>query len=258
MENLFQYHQIACMNKRELSVYNYVSSHLEEASKMNIRELAAICQVSTTTILRFCSKVNCDGYTEFRYRLQQALKDYGIAAHVFSNIPAIQYLQNLNKDENINQKLNQAAKWCTQAKYILFLGEGVSGTMSEYGARLFSSAGMLAFAVTDPCYPPPIKNMADTVILVLSISGENAHIIALINNYKKRKGKIISITNTDQCTVARISELNFSYYMPLIYASPEIREASLTTQIPVVCLLENLARKLIENENTIRQQQKNK
>ena len=32
MGNLFQHQQIAQMNKRELAVYNYVSSHLEEVS----------------------------------------------------------------------------------------------------------------------------------------------------------------------------------------------------------------------------------
>ena len=57
MENLFQHQQITQMNERELMVYNYVSSHLDEASRMNIRELAAVCQVSTTTVLRFCSKL---------------------------------------------------------------------------------------------------------------------------------------------------------------------------------------------------------
>ena len=52
MGDLFQYDRIAQMNERELAVYNYVSSHLEEAGGMNIRELAAACQVSTTTVLR--------------------------------------------------------------------------------------------------------------------------------------------------------------------------------------------------------------
>lgn len=247
MGNLFHHQQIAQMNKRELMVYNYVSSHLEEASRMNIRELAAACQVSTTTVLRFCSKLECDGYTEFKYQLQQILKKkWEAVAYDSSSIPAIQYLQNLVGDQEIQEKLEQAAQCCAQARQILFVGEGASGTIGAYGARLFSSTGVLAFAITDPYYPPPGKDMEDTVVFVLSISGENAHMLSLINSFKKRRVKLISITNTDRCTVARISMLNFAYYMPLIYAWPEVSEASLTTQIPVVCLLELVAGKLTE------------
>ena len=73
---------------------------------------------------------------------------------------------------------------------------------------------------------------------------------SLLNSYKKRRVKLISITNTNQCTVARISKLNFACYMPLIYAWPEVGEASLTTQIPVVCLLELVAGKLTEKNSS--------
>lgn len=251
MGNLFQHQQIAQMNKRELAVYNYVSSHLEEVSRMNIRKLAAACQVSTTTVLRFCNKLGCDGYTEFKYRLQQALKKkWEAIAYEASSIPAIQYLQNLTVDREIQRKIEQAAQWCAHAKQILFFGEGVSGIIGQYGARLFSSTGVLAFAITDPYYPPPGKDMEDTVVFVLSISGENARMFSLLNSYKKRRAKLISITNTNQCTVARISKLNFACYMPLIYAWPEVGEASLTTQIPVVCLLELVAGKLTEKNSS--------
>lgn len=38
----------------------------DEVMYMTIRELADAAGVSTTTILRFCRKFNCDGYSEFR------------------------------------------------------------------------------------------------------------------------------------------------------------------------------------------------
>ena len=115
MENLFQHQQITQMNERELMVYNYVSSHLDEASRMNIRELAAVCQVSTTTVLRFCSKLECDGYTEFKYRLSQVLKKkWEAIVYDSSSIPAIQYLQNLAGNSEIQGKIERAAQWCAQ------------------------------------------------------------------------------------------------------------------------------------------------
>lgn len=41
---------------------------------MTIRELADASAVSTTTALRFCKKMHCDGYSEFRIRFKLYLE----------------------------------------------------------------------------------------------------------------------------------------------------------------------------------------
>ena len=64
---LFSYEQIKGMNPGEFRVYNFVASHLNKAHEMNIRQLAGAVGVSTTTVLRFCEKVGCSGYTELKY-----------------------------------------------------------------------------------------------------------------------------------------------------------------------------------------------
>lgn len=243
--NLFPHEQISRLNESELSVYNYVSTHLNEVEKMNIRDLSAATGVSTTTILRFCSKTGFNGYTEFRYCIRQALeKQPNTLSHLPSVIPAIQYLQNAVNNPQLDGKIEEAALLCLQARQVLFIGIGTSGSLSEYGARFLSSVGVTSFSITDPFYPPPGKDMDDTVLIALSVSGETPQTISLLDGYRKRRVKIISITNTNQCTVAGMSELNFSYYMPLIYAYPKTGEINLTTQIPVIYLLEALMRRI--------------
>ncbi|PPS64895.1 hypothetical protein CRX72_03225 [Pantoea sp. BRM17] len=39
---------------------------------LTIRDLAAQAGVSTTTVLRFCRKLHCDGWSEFRIRFRLA------------------------------------------------------------------------------------------------------------------------------------------------------------------------------------------
>ena len=51
-------------------VYTYVSKHKNQVMYMTIRELAEAAGVSTTTVLRFCKKMGCDGYSEFRIRFK--------------------------------------------------------------------------------------------------------------------------------------------------------------------------------------------
>lgn len=71
---MFTHKAIAELNALELMVYTYVSKHKNQVMYMTIRELAEAAGVSTTTVLRFCKKMGCDGYSEFRIRFKLYLE----------------------------------------------------------------------------------------------------------------------------------------------------------------------------------------
>lgn len=243
---VFRYELLYTLNESEFSVYNYVSIHLEEIEQMNIRELSKASGVSTTTILRFCQKMGYNGFTELKYEIKKILEEQVESRiSIPSMMPAIYYLQKAVNSPELNVQLEKAAKLCLEATEVLFLGIGTSGNLCEYGARfLAGGAGIRTFAITDPFYPLPIKSMEYTVLIILSVSGETPPIIFQANHYKKKKAKIISITNTSHSTIAKLSDLNFSYYMPYAFSLPEVGEMNLTTQLPVVYLLEALMKYL--------------
>lgn len=245
--DLFQYERLSEMNEGEFAVYNYVSTHLNEIEQMNIRELSAATGVSTTTILRFCSKLGCEGYKEFKYQLTRSLKGQNNHRVYFpSAVHAIQFLQKAADNPDLDSQLETTAEWCLQARQVLFTGMGASGSLAGYGSRLLCDMGIVSFAITDPFYPLPMRDLEDTVLTVLSASGENAGLISMVDGYKKKHVKIISITNTGQCTLAKMSDINFSYYMPLSYSWPKRDTAELTTQIPALYLLEAIMCKIYE------------
>lgn len=70
---MFTVDKIQSLNELELSVYEYVIQHKTAIPYMRIRELAGEVHVSTTTILRFCKKLGCDGYNEFKYKLKESM-----------------------------------------------------------------------------------------------------------------------------------------------------------------------------------------
>ena len=94
--------------------------------------------------------------------------------------------------------------------------------------------------------------MSNTVLVALSVSGETSQMITLLDGYKKKQVKIISLTNTSQSTVARMSDLNFPYYMPLVYAFPKLGGINLTTQLPVIYLLESLTYRIRSHKENAR------
>lgn len=238
---LFQYEQICKLNESEFMVYNYVSLHLQEVEAMSIRELSVAVGVSTTTVLRFCSKFGYEGYTEFKYRIHQFLEKQEEGRYYPSIRSAVQYLQSTVDNQELSIEIEKAARLCVEARQVLFLGIGTSGGLAEYGARLFCNAGVTAFSITDPFYPSPVRSMDDMVLFVLSVSGETPLIVSSVDNYKKKRMKVISITNTDICTIARLSDINFAYFMPFTYVHQTIEHMNTTTQIPVIYLLETLS-----------------
>ena len=68
---IFTYEQISKLNDTELIVYNYIIKNMNQVLNMNIRELASKSHVSTATITRFCHKLNCDGFVEFKIELKR-------------------------------------------------------------------------------------------------------------------------------------------------------------------------------------------
>lgn len=249
--DLFKYESLCKLNEGEFAVYNYVANHMEEVEQMNIRELSAATGVSTTTILRFCNKLGCEGYKEFKYQLGKSL--YGrIEQRMYfpDAIHTIQFLQKVSEDHSLDIHLEQTAEWFLRARQVLFSGIGTSNSLANYGSRLLSDIGIESFVITAPFYPLPIRDLEDTVLVALSVSGETTEMISMVNDYKKKHAKIISITNTGQCTLAKMSDINFAYYMPLAYSWPRHGEAGRTTQMPPLYLLETLMCKICEKRGT--------
>ena len=67
---MFSNEIIKNLNDLELMLYRYIMKNIEKVVYMRIRELADEAHVSTTTILRFCKKLNCNGYSEFKVKLK--------------------------------------------------------------------------------------------------------------------------------------------------------------------------------------------
>lgn len=115
--------------------------------------------------------------------------------------------------------------------------------MDEYGATLFSSLFTFSLTIKDPqnssVYHLPDNIDGKIALIVISESGENQDVIDYINRFKIFNIKIISITNSSNCTIASLSNVNIPYYI-----TKEIyQDTNITSQLPVIFILEDLARK---------------
>lgn len=238
---MFDLEKVQSLNELEMLVYHYVLEHMDNIPKLTIRQLSTNGHVSTSTILRFCSKMGFDGFSELKYAIkngeeQQPSFDqfYAATIHVDS------FLKRLNQ-QTYYETLKPAITMITSARHVVFSGIGTSGILGTYGSRYFTNMGINAYSIGDPFTPIPQRGFENTLAIILSVSGETSELIKQVTDFKRSGAKILSITNDEHSTIARLADYNISYYMPdeqSIYTDPYI---NITTQIPVVALIELLA-----------------
>ncbi|PDY44177.1 RpiR family transcriptional regulator [Bacillus pseudomycoides] len=230
---------IANFNELETSLYNYICQNSDKVAYMRIRELADETHVSTATILRFCRKLHCEGFSEFKVKLKMQLKENKKTIIKSSQQSVIEFFERTLKS-NLEEKIKESASLVTKADNVIFIGIGSSGILAEYGARYFSSLGEFSLYIKDPHFPIHSKLRNNSVTIALSVSGENKFTVTHLNQLKQEGSTIISITNNALSTIAKISDINIPYYVTEEF----FEESNITTQIPVVYILESVAREI--------------
>ncbi|MFX3625169.1 MAG: MurR/RpiR family transcriptional regulator [Ectobacillus sp.] len=234
---MFTNEAISSFNELEYSLYDYICKNGEKVVYMRIRDLANQTHVSTSTILRFCRKLNCEGFSEFKVKLKMHLEK-----SANENFKSVQYALSEFVERiargSFESYIEDSAKLIAEAENVVFIGAGSSGILAEYGARYLSSLDKFSLHINDPFFPINAHYLHNSVTIVLSVSGETPNIIDQVNTLKREGSKIISITNNKNCTIAKISDINIPYYVTEEYKGL----ANITTQIPVIYLLESIAR----------------
>jgi len=223
---LFNHSAVASLNNLEMMVYNVVIKNRDKVMYMTIRELADAAGVSTTTVLRFCRKLECEGYSEFRVRFKLYLAQSEPQPANFGASEIISFFKSVNNDE-FDRLLDQATDIILASERIIFVGVGTSGSLAKYGARFFSNVGKFSNHVDDPYFPVTNDMAKNALAIVLSVSGETEEILRFASH--------------EHSALAKLADFNLSWHIPQTRISGGY---DLTTQIPVIYILETLGRKL--------------
>ncbi|WP_105630905.1 MurR/RpiR family transcriptional regulator [Cronobacter dublinensis] len=237
---MFTHSAVASLNNLEMMVYNFVVKNRDKVMYMTIRELADAAGVSTTTVLRFCRKLNCEGYSEFRVRFKLYLEQNEPQQANFGASEIISFFRSVNNDE-FDALLEEAVDIILESERIIFVGAGTSGALAKYGARFFSNVGKFSNHIDDPYFPVTNDMAKNALAIVLSVSGETEEILRFASQFSLHRCKVLSVTSHENSALAKLADFNLSWHVP------QTRIAGvydITTQIPVIYILETLGRKL--------------
>ena len=230
---------IQTLNDLELEVYEYIIRNPEKVRYMRIRELASEAHVSTSTVLRFCKKVGCSGYSELKLHLKQHLSQENRPAVTDDISEVVDFLKKTSSAD-FEQRLDTLTRIILDASHVFFVGSGMSGIVAKYGARYFSSMGKFCLSIDEPHYPTDSKYLENSLVIVFSVSGESHDTIRHVVRFKEQNCRILSITNTENCTIAKLSDYNIAYYVTYM----RLKDYDVTTQIPAISIVERLGKKL--------------
>lgn len=233
---------IKSYNELEMIVYNYVLKHKSEVIYMTVRELAEAAHVSSSTVVRFCKKTGCEGYAEFKLKLKMYLQNRDKAEIRDSRAEIYHFFKSVDMPEN-EKRLQEAMELIRKSRQAIFAGIGTSGILGNYGARMFANVNKFSLFISDPFYPITDGMAEDTVVIALSVSGETSNTIKLLKQFREKNCKIISITNDNLSTIAKLSDVNLNYFVTEKVTNDRI---NLTTQVPVIYIIDEMTRRLTQ------------
>lgn len=174
----------------------------------SIAALATQAEVSEPTVNRFCHKMGCDGYPDFKLRLAQEISSNGRL-----------FVENLERDDDTNmviskimnsiqssieslgnsirpEALDAAANAIADCKAVNFFGMGASSSVALDAQHKFFRFGMPVIAHTDFINQRMMCSMLDKddVAVFISYTGRTDAMIVNAEIARKSGATIIGIT----------------------------------------------------------------
>jgi RpiR family carbohydrate utilization transcriptional regulator len=214
-----KYHTLSSVQK---VIADYIFTHISDVSLLPISELAAKCDTSETTVMRFLRKLDFDSYQVFRVKIAQEIPhehlesiygeiDRGDAIEmlvekvVASTARSIQDLQQMITSEDIRK----AVVLMKSAKNILFIGIGSSSFIAFDAYHKFLRLGMRVTASAD-CHLMNIMASQTTdkdLVVAVSHSGESRDILDCVKLAKKSNAGVIAFTSYRNSSITKYSDV---------------------------------------------------
>lgn len=223
------------------AIYQFLQSRSDKISYMRVREVANESHTSASSVMRFIRKMGYESFSEFKKDFQVADKQAGLDYYGPEVLSADHF------PDELSAKLEQIAELILPAENVIFCGVGASGNISDYAARRLATIGFNTFAFTDFTYPvaSKLKNTADNVLILLSVSGTTNEVVEVANTFQDIPDCVtVAVTSQPSSTLALMTDYLLDYKVAIQKFN---KHTDYTSQLPVLYLMELLIDQVKEN-----------
>lgn len=213
------------MNRTDEMIWHYIYNHKAICRRMSIYDMAAACNVSRTTILRFAKKLSLDGFSDLKAVLK--MENHAPEAEAIHSI--VDLCQRVGS-EMTKKDFSKSNRLMFQAERIIAYGTGyVQKNVVNELKRLFINSGEMIYELKGQDeFKILLRNLSkrDLVILV-SLSGESPQVVEIAETLRLKQIPVISITRLKDNALAALSEENI-YITPFpvsLYMEEQVYES---------------------------------
>jgi DNA-binding MurR/RpiR family transcriptional regulator len=237
---MFDYQRLKDLTELEREIFVYCMDNKERVVTMQIRELASLVHVSSSSIMRMCKSLGLSGFSEFRYQFSRMEKERVKSPHATEYFVGTREFLNYMESVAFKEKLLPIVEEIQKSDYLLFVGVGNSGALAKYGATYFANKGANAFYMSNPYHMVASRGLDRAFVIALSVSGETEMMVRIVENIREADAKTLAVTSDNASTLAQLSNYRLEYFIEET-SEEQIEKSKMTSQVSVLALIEYLA-----------------
>ena len=208
--------RLPSLSRAEQRVARWVLEHPRQAANSKLAAIAAACDTSEPTVIRFCRHLGLDGFRQFTIRLTEALSR-----------PAVYVHRNVSRDDTASDAVSKvmdasiralidvrarassmpfeaAVNRMSSARQLVFVGLGASGRVANDAHHKFFRLGIPCTTLTDT--PTMLQFAAcasqDDVLVMISHSGQLPELERTAAAARNRNAAVIALTEPTSALAA--------------------------------------------------------
>ncbi len=219
------------LHDNDLYIWNYILHHKKECQTMSIKQLAANCNVSHSTILRFAQKLGLQGYSELKFYLKIQNKKQ----NQFNSKEMEDIFDDIEKTLDIMKKRDfyDVFELFDASNRIFVYGSGeVQKNAAKDLKRSMIFGQKLVYVIEGREETNIILDTVTSkdVFLLLSLSGNNVFMNKFVYKLKDKGVKIISVTRVGNNELASLSDITLQFYTHPVFMEESRTSFYSTTQ----------------------------
>lgn len=205
----------------ERKVADYVLNHADVVIHSSVTDLAHKLDVSESTIVRFCQRLDYQGYPEFKillardlgtpfrdtYEVIEPQDDVGTVVRKTFQIS----IQALNDSLAVlsPDHVKKVVNFLADAQQVYIFGCGGSGGIAQVACQKILRVGLRCIVCTDPHTQTLLAGMATErdVAIGISYSGNNQDVVRAMRVAQERRAKTVAITNYPMSPAAKVADV---------------------------------------------------
>lgn len=251
---------------KEKKINKFIMANLDRIMYMNTYEIAEQCDTSQASVVRFAKKLGYSGFPELKVdfgkeigrreakdKISFTYEDISENGEIFENIKNVININTRIIEDTYSsidvKVIEKTVKAIKKARKVMIVGAGYSGIIAKDLEYKLLELGINVIFQNDfhtLLTIIPTLNEED-ILFVISQSGRTTDIYCLVKEAKKRKIKIIAVTQTSDNPIKELADIQIT----TVVEKNNFRSTSLYSRISQLTIIDIIYVSLISSDKKL-------